>query len=69
VGDCYVQAEVNASSMPPSLCDLFDMSPCGTIIAKNKGELPAYTLERIKAGLSNDAEGVRPNPEFVRAAP
>jgi hypothetical protein len=55
--------------MPPSLCDLFDMSPCGTIIAKNKGELPAYTLERIKAGLSNDAEGVRPNPEFVRAAP
>src|SRR6266487_223856 len=29
--------------------------------------LQAYILERIKPGLSSDAEGVKPNPEFVRA--
>jgi hypothetical protein len=49
------------------LANLFDISPCGSIIAKNKGELPAYTLERIKRGFSSDAEGIKPNPEFVRA--
>jgi adenylate cyclase len=49
------------------LRNVFNMSPYGTITAKNKGELPACTLERIKPGFSSDPEGIRPNPEFVRA--
>jgi class 3 adenylate cyclase len=46
------------------LRDLFNMSPCGSIVAKNKGTLQAYTLERIKPAYSSDGEGLKPNPEF-----
>src|SRR5262245_39291104 len=69
VGDDPVTLGLVASlARPPNLVrHLFDMSPCGTIIAKNKGELPAYTLKRLKPGFCSDAEGIKPNPEFVRA--
>lgn len=46
------------------LRDLFNMSPCGSIVAKNKGTLQAYTLEQIKPAYSSDGEGLKPNPEF-----
>ncbi|MGQ0676576.1 MAG: adenylate/guanylate cyclase domain-containing protein [Rhodospirillales bacterium] len=50
------------------LRNLFDMSPCGSFAAKNKGSLQAYTLERIKPAFSSDAEGMRPNSEFTQLA-
>jgi class 3 adenylate cyclase len=46
--------------------DAFELSPCGTITAKNKGALEAYTLQRIKPALSGDVDGLTPNSEWMK---
>ncbi len=50
------------------LCDWFEFCPCGTIAAKNKAALKAYSLTRIKPELSSDEDGVRPSPECLQMA-
>lgn len=44
--------------------DLFDCEYRGKIMAKNKGSIDMYFLDRIKPELSIDGEGVLPNDRF-----
>jgi len=50
------------------LRDWFEVCPCGTIAAKNKGILEAYSLTRIKPAFSSDEDGVRPSSECLQIA-
>jgi adenylate cyclase len=50
------------------LRNLFDFSPCAAIGAKNKGLLEAFVLERIKPALTRDADGLKPNADWMQLA-
>ena len=45
--------------------DFFETEYRGKIMAKNKGEIPMYFVNRIKPHLSADEEGLKPNDDFL----
>mgnify|MGYP001412798822 CR=1 FL=1 len=44
--------------------EAFEIEPRGEVASGKKGDLPMYSLNRLKAGYSEDSDGLKPNDVF-----
>lgn len=62
-----VAGRINISSVTYELVkDFFECEYRGKVPAKNKGEFEMYFVNRIRAELSRDAAGLKPNEAFMK---